>query len=392
MGHVDALSRNHVAQPTEEAADHAYTGVPRCSTPYSVVHRSYRFGELNEMDEDSEENAADCDATDATVCDWEARVNRMAAPVDATDVVFQLRIAQSRDPVVTDLRSRMESEEVQGYSLDDGLVYREGNGETKLLYVPAEMEDNIIRIAHEKIAHMGVDKCCEQMKLHYWFPNMRPKTQKFIENCVKCLMYAAAVRPSEQNLYSIPKTPVLFDTIHLDHFGPLPSLTSKRKHVLVVIDAFTKYVKLYPANSTSTREVTAALEKYFGYYSRPRRVITDRGTAFTSAEFGEFMNERNICHIKVATASAQANGQVERVNRVMKTMLGKLSAPLTHADWSLKLSQIEYAINNSTHSTTKTSPSRLMFGVDQRGETIDALAEYLEAQMDGKNVRELDVN
>lgn len=90
------------------------------------------------------------------------------------------------------------------------------------LYVPAEMENN------------SIEKCCDQMKKNYWFLNMRAKTQKYIENCIHCIMYAAPVRISEQNLYSIPKRPIPFDTIcvHLDHFGSLPSLTSKRKHIL----------------------------------------------------------------------------------------------------------------------------------------------------------------
>lgn len=76
-------------------------------------------------------------------------------------------------------------------------------------------------------------------------------------------MYAAPARTAERNFYSIPKKPIPFDTLHLDHFGPLPSLISKRKYLLVVVDAFTKYVKLYPVNSTSTKEVIAAMNRYF---------------------------------------------------------------------------------------------------------------------------------
>lgn len=136
---------------------------------------------------------------------------------------------------------------------------------------------------------------------------MRTKIQGYITNCIQCIMYAAPVRPSEQNLYCIPKEPVPFDTIHVDHFGPLPALLNKRKHVLVVVDAFTKYVKLFAVNSTSTKEVNASLEKYFAFYSRPRRMISDRGTCFTSLEFAEFLNRNDIQHVKVATASAQAN-------------------------------------------------------------------------------------
>lgn len=208
---------------------------------------------------------------------------------------------------------------------------------------------------------------------------MKQKVQKFVSKCIKCIMNSAPVRATERNLYSISLLPVPFDTIHLDHYGPLPSIKSKRKHVLVVVDAFTKYVKLYPASSTSTREVTAALEKYCYCYSRPRHVISDRGTCFTSAEFSDYLEKKNVVHTKNATASPQANGQVERVNRVLKSMLGKLSEPIDHADWSNRLLAVEYAMNNSKHSTTKETPCKLLFGVEQRGEVIDELTEFLKA-------------
>ena len=118
-------------------------------------------------------------------------------------------------------------------------------------------------------------------------------------------------------MHSIPKIPEPFDTIHIDHYGPLPSVRSKRKYILVITDGFTKHVKLYAVNTTNTKEVCASLKKYFEYYSRPRRIVSDRGTCFTSLEFGKFTLDNNIQHIKVATASPQANGQVERVNRVL---------------------------------------------------------------------------
>ena len=75
-----------------------------------------------------------------------------------------------------------------------------------------------------------------------------------------------------------------------------------------MVEAFTKYIKLYAINSTSTKEVRAGHDKYFECYSRPRRIISDRGTCFTSLEFGEYLLENNIEHVKVTTASAQANG------------------------------------------------------------------------------------
>jgi len=103
-------------------------------------------------------------------------------------------------------------------------------------------------------------------------------------------------------------------------------------------------VKLFPVNSTSTREVTASLSKYFKFYSRPRRIISNRGSCFTSSEFNEFLAERNIGHIKLATCAPQANGQVEIVTT---TMLGKFNNPIIQADWYKLINKVEHAINNS---------------------------------------------
>lgn len=153
-----------------------------------------------------------------------------------------------------------------------------------------------------------------------------------------------------------------------------------------MIDAFTNFVKLYPVNSTSTKEVNASLDKYFSNYSRPRRVITDRGTCFRSSEFVEYLQKNNIVQVNVAVASPQANGQVEHVNRVIKPMLGKLSEPINHSNWSLKRLQAEFALNNSVHSTTKKTPSEMMFGVPQRGEVVDELTEYLSTKRIKKGI------
>lgn len=221
---------------------------------------------------------------------------------------------------------------------------------------------------------------------------MKIKIDLFIKNCIKCIIYSPPIRSNEQNLYNIPKTPIPFDTLHIDHFGPLPSLISKRKHILLVVDGFTKFVKLYPVKSTSTKEVCCALKKYFGYYSRPRRIISDRGSCFTSREFSEFMSINNVTHIKVATGSPQANGQVERVNRVLKAILSKTSNPIDHSNWCSKLSEAEYALNNTFHSTTKFTPSQLLFGVNQLGNVVDELTEYLDNKLIVKYKRNLQEN
>lgn len=311
---------------------------------------------------------------------------KVVSVVSSEDIDFQLRGTQSRDPLISELRAGLSRSESRLYVMQDGLVYRRDRRGDLYFYVPSEIEENLIRHVHEKIGHLGVTKCYDQLKMHYWFPDMQSKIEKYIRNCIKCIMYSAPARTNEHSLYNIPKRPIPFHTLHIDHFGPLPSLQSKRKHILLVVDAFTKYVKLYPVVSTSTREVCASLDRYFEYYSRPSRIVSDRGTCFTSLEFGSYLLDKNVEHVKVAVASPQANGQVERVNRTLKAMLSKLSEPLAHSDWVRQLAQVEYALNNTVQRSTKTPPSILLFGVLQRGDNVDRLTEYL----DEKNVNSVD--
>lgn len=181
-------------------------------------------------------------------------------------------------------------------------------------------------------------------------------------------------------MYPIEKISVPFDTLHVDHFGPLPSINSKRKHVLVhmvVIDGFTKFVRLYAVNAPGTKVACCALEKYFDYCNRPRRIISDRGTCFRSDEFAKFVSDKHIENIKVSVASPQSNGQVERVNRDLKAKLAKLTEPINHPNWVQMLLNVEFAINNTVHASTKQIPSKMLFGGEQQGKNVDEMTEHL---------------
>lgn len=165
------------------------------------------------------------------------------------------------------------------------------------------------------------------------------------------------------NLFSIPKLPLPFDTLHLDHLGPLPQTKSRKKYILVIINAFTKFTKLYATFTTNTNEVCDALNQYITYYSRPKRIVSYRSTCFTSNLFKEYLESHNISYVLNASGSPQANDQVERVNRVLRLILSKLSDLTDHSDWSSHLRSAEYALNNTVHSSTGFLPSVLLFAL-----------------------------
>lgn len=256
----------------------------------------------------------------------------------------------------------------------NGIVYRKRD-EKLLFYVPSAMEQEILHKYHNDFGHFGVQKTCTILQESFWFPNMTSKVKNHVKNCIKCIAFTKNTGRTEGLLHSLPKGDLPFITIHVDHFGPVDRSHATKRHVLVVIDAFTKYVRLYAVKSTTSRETIKCLRDYFQIYSRPVTLISDRGTSFTSKEFEEFMNEMNITHVKVATGSPQANGQVERVNRFLGPALGKL---YDGKNWHKSLGEIEFAINNTLNRSTGETPSQLLFGVRQRGCVVDALKEHIE--------------
>lgn len=66
------------------------------------------------------------------------------------------------------------------------------------------------------------------------------------------------------------------------------------------------------------------MEKMFNTFRKSVELVTDRGTAYTSHEFADFINSNYIKHRKLAVAAPWVNDIVERVNRFIKISLTKL--------------------------------------------------------------------
>lgn len=182
---------------------------------------------------------------------------------------------------------------------------------------------NVIKTCHDDIGHLGIDKTVGLITNTYWFPNLRKTVRNYIQNCLKCLVYSPLEGRKEGFLHNIPKGDLPFQTIHVDHYGPLEITSKKKKYAFEIIDAFTKFVRLYPCVSTKCSEVIKHLRDYFRSFSVPQCVVSDRGSVFTSGDFTEFLNGYSITHVLIAVRTPRANGQIERINRLLTPMLAE---------------------------------------------------------------------
>jgi len=301
-------------------------------------------------------------------------LSRVIAYTEVLPLEKELQYRQLQDLHIQKIAQELEQSEHDKFTLCDGLVYRKGSDKSRFL-VPETMIFHIIRIYHDDMAHCGVEKTIQGIASNYWFPSMRRKVQNYVDNCVTCLVANAAInaREGEMQITDLPSVP--FEIMHIDHFGPFKEASEGFKHILIIVDAFTRFSWLFPVKSTTSREVIKHLTTLFNNTSNPVTLASDRGTAFTSQEFLNFIRTRKINHRLVAVAAPWANGLVERINRFIKSSLRKLvDIPET---WSTYVPTIQYVINNTFHSSLKSTPAKLLFGTDKKEHCDSTLVNFL---------------
>lgn len=276
---------------------------------------------------------------------------------------------QSNDSELKRIKDILSNSEYDGiidirknFILKRDRVYRNTNDGLRWV-VPKGCRWQILQKNHDQIGHFGFEKTYDRIKEHYWFARMRKFIKKYVSACLECAHNKVPAGKKEGFLHSIPKIATPFHTIHVDHVGPFVTSKRKNSYILVIVDAYTKFIVLKAVKNTKSSTSITILRDYFGTFGLCVRLISDRGTSFTSSKFKSFILELGIRHIQNAVASPRANGQVERYNR---TILDSIAAQNHGCDerlWDDRLLQVQWGLNNTINKGTGKSPSEVLFGL-----------------------------
>lgn len=253
--------------------------------------------------------------------------------------------------------------EYKDYVIRRGTLYKFNNGNF-LLVVPRALQTQLIRSVHER-GHFGAQKVMDVLRQDYAIDKLDMKVAKVIANCVACILSARKAGKQEGFYNPIDKSDVPLHTYHIDHLGPMPSTAKSYQYLFVIIDAFSKFVWIYPVKNTTAAEAVKRIEDQRMVFGNPVRIVSDRGSAFTSGDFKEYCDREEIQHVLTTTGVPRGNGQVERVNGMLIPILTKMSLenPL---HWYRHVARLQQFINATTSRSTGRSPFELLFGVKAR--------------------------
>jgi hypothetical protein len=220
---------------------------------------------------------------------------------------------------------RMIISESRKYFWDSPYLFKLGNDEVMRRCVPREERLEILRKCHSAEYDGHYSHFRTQAKVwssgFYW-SEMHEDTKIYVASCPECQRIGNISQtnsiPLKFNLQIY-----LFDAWGIAFMGPFKK-SHGFKHILVMVDYVSKWVEAIPCRKASTEESIAMIKSMiFPRFDTLRILISDGGTHFTGKNFKKCLSKLGIEH-KISTSyHPQTNGQVETLNRQLKSILNK---------------------------------------------------------------------
>lgn len=283
-----------------------------------------------------------------------------------------MKESQSKDPFCTQLWKKRNDPKKRKYfekkfTVIEGLLYRKIStpiGQRFMVVVPDKMIQEVIKSSHDGDhgIHPGMNKTMNLILAKYWWPRLKEDVIEYVRRCKMCTMKKAARHGKPQpkpTYYSFPAVPGLrpFQFVCMDLIDLSNHRTKLKSGYIIVVSCYlTKYLVTGVLKSLRADEMQEWFARNICYrYSDPEVLVTDNGTNFRSQRMAKFCKAAGIKQRFIAPYHAQANGQVERMNSMVKKSLSFFVSG-RHKDWDRYLQLVTYQLNCLTSRTTGVSP------------------------------------
>ena len=193
-----------------------------------------------------------------------------------------------------------------------------------VLLLPQSLKEEVLQQAHGTLmsGHDGILKTKERILSCYYWNGMDQDINNFIKRCHKCQIRRKGSNHSPALLTPLPQGTEPNQRIHADLFGPLRASDNRKKYILCMTDAFTKYVELVALENKEASTVTTAMfEKWFCRYGIPVELITDGGKEFCAKISEELFKRLGALHSTTTPHHPQCNSQAEVANKTIAKYL-----------------------------------------------------------------------
>jgi hypothetical protein len=237
------------------------------------------------------------------------------------------------------------------------------------------------------VGHWGVEETLKRVQAHQKWDFQRQHVTRFVKQCPVC-QKLSVLKPCIETRPFTLATYRKGQRYYVDTIGPLPATAKGNQFILVVIDAFTRYVELAATESTDAAAAADALTSVFARLGVPEEMVSDRGTQFINELIAAYCKLAKINHIMTTAHSKEENGMVERANKeVMRHLRAFVFDHRIQDAWDRYLPFVMRIINTKRHESTGQSPATLTY-IDGASMESSLFADWSSEQKEAMNLPE----
>lgn len=293
--------------------------------------------------------------------------------VDRSPDELDIKSEQQNDPDIAEMmallspgctetrhRNGLWSRHWDKFEIRDGVLVHRATIQDEVVYrtvIPVHRRGQILRGVHDDIGHPGSERMANLLRLRYFWPGMIKDVSSWVETCGRCVRRKKLPdrAPLHPMTASYPFELVSMDFMKLER-------SEGYEQVLVLTDHFTKFaVAVACRNQTAKTTAKAIYEHLILPYDIPTRLHSDQGPNFESKVVSELCELLGVKKSRTTPYHAMGNGQCERMNRTLLSMLGTLANDQKHK-WRSHLASVVHSYNCIPHSSSGYSPFFLLFG------------------------------
>lgn len=173
------------------------------------------------------------------------------------------------------------------------------------LCVPHSLRQEVIIEHHDDATsgHLGVTKTIAKIARSYYWSRMQQDIKRYVLGCDSCQQFKTPQQKPAGKMGTINATRS-WEIVAMNIIGPVTKSSKRFSYLLVIQDKFTKWIELQPLRQATTGPIVEAFKsKVVLRFGKPRIVITDNGTQFTSNLFTNALQSFGTQHIRTSPYS-----------------------------------------------------------------------------------------
>ena len=155
--------------------------------------------------------------------------------------------------------------------------------------VPASLVLEVLTSMHSGPSggHFASEKLASQIRLRMWWLSVTSDVQEFCDRCDRCEARNSPT-PAPRALLGQLSASRPLEVVGMDILSGLPRTANGSKHLLVIVDHFSRWCEVYPLPDLTALSVAKVLVyEFISRFGVPMRIHSDQGGCFV----GEVLNK-----------------------------------------------------------------------------------------------------